>query len=413
VNGFTREGGVLCCDGVPLPELAAEHGTPLYVYSQAELLASLAAYEEAFAPLPHRICYALKANSTLALLRVLASRGAGADIVSGFELQAALRAGFPASRIVFSGVGKTQAEMESGLRAGIAAFNAESEEEVVRLSRVATALATTARVALRANPDVDARSHPYISTGLARNKFGLDIAETLAVAERVRELPAVRLLGLSCHIGSQMTDLAPVAAAVSSLVEVTRELQRRGFELQTIDIGGGLGIDYRGDGSTPTPQQLAERVLPLLSGLGLPVLLEPGRSLVGRAGVLVTRVLYVKDRPTRRFVIVDAGMNDLLRPALYDAYHRIEPAVPRGGSLGAVDVVGPVCETGDFLARDREMEPSEPGDLLVIRDAGAYGAAMASNYNMRPRPAEVLVAHGVPRRVRRRETVDDLLRLEE
>jgi diaminopimelate decarboxylase len=410
---FDAAGGILHADGVSLQELAREHGTPLYVYSQGLLVEALEAYQQAFAPVRHRICYALKANSTLALLRVLSSRGAGADIVSGFELEAALRAGFPADHVVFSGVGKTTDEMERGLQAGIAAFNAESEEEVVRLSRVAAARGVVARVALRANPDVDARSHPYISTGLARNKFGLDIGETLAVAERVRELPAVRLVGLSCHIGSQMLDLSPVKAAVTSLVEVTRELLRRGFALETIDVGGGLGIDYRGDGAAPTPGQLAEQVLPIVQPLGLPVMLEPGRSLVGRAGVLLTRVLYVKARRERRFVIVDAGMNDLLRPALYDAYHRIEPVAPRGGAGAVVDVVGPVCETGDFLGRDRELELPEPGDLLAIRDVGAYGAAMASNYNLRPRPAEVLVAQGVPRRVRRRETVDDLLRLEE
>jgi diaminopimelate decarboxylase len=410
---FEARHGVLHADGVPLPGLAAEHGTPLYVYSQDLLVEALESYRQAFAPVRHRVCYALKANSTLALLRVLASRGAGADIVSGFELEAALRAGFPADHIVFSGVGKTTDEMDRGLQAGIAAFNAESEEEVVRLSRAAAARGAVARVALRANPDVDARSHPYISTGLARNKFGLDIGETLSVAERVRELPAVKLVGLSCHIGSQMLDLSPVKAAVTSLAEATRELMRRGFAVETIDVGGGLGIDYRGDGAAPTPQQLAEHVLPIVQPLGLPVMLEPGRSLVGRAGILLSRVLYVKARRERRFVIVDAGMNDLLRPALYDAYHRIEPVAPRGAGAAVVDVVGPVCETGDFLARDREIEMPEPGDLLAIRDVGAYGSAMASNYNLRPRPAEVLVAHGVPRRVRRRQTVDDLLALEE
>ena len=410
MRGYTRHGGALFCDGAAVADVAREHGTPLYLYSQASIEDALAAYQSAFAPLRHRVCYALKANSTLAVLRVLAERGAGADIVSGFELEAALRAGFRAEHVVFSGVGKTEEELERGLAAGLGAFNAESEDELRRLS--AASRGREARVALRVNPDIDPRSHPYISTGLARNKFGLDIGEATRVAEQTRSLPGVRLVGLSCHIGSQMTDLAPVGEAVGSLVGLTRDLIARGFALETIDIGGGLGIDYRGAGDVPGPADLAAHVLPLLGGLDLPVQLEPGRSLVGPAGVLLTRVLYVKERRGRRFVIVDAGMNDLLRPALYDAFHRIEPAESRGGAVEEVDVVGPVCETGDFLARDRPLERPEAGDLLVIRDTGAYGSVMASNYNLRPRPAEVLVTAGVPRRVRRRQTLDDLLGLD-
>lgn len=409
--GFLRRDGVLNCDGVSLEEAAARFGTPLYVYSRAAVVAAYRAYDEAFASVPHRICYALKANGSGALLRILAGLGAGADIVSGFELQAALRAGFPPERIVFSGVGKTAEEIGAGLEAGIGEFNAESEEELRRISAAASARGRTVRVTLRVNPDIDPRSHAYISTGLRQNKFGVDIALAPDILGRARSLPGLLVSGVQCHIGSQITDLEPMQQAVRELAALSGRLLAEGYPLCTIDIGGGLGVDYEG-GSPLEPTALAARVLPLLEGLPLTVLVEPGRSIVGAAGALLTRVLYVKENRGKHFVIVDAGMNDLLRPALYSAFHRVEPVAARGGDTLRVDVVGPVCETGDFLARDRNLERVQPGDLLVVRDTGAYGFVMASNYNMRPRPAEALVEDGAARLIRRRETFEDLTRTE-
>jgi diaminopimelate decarboxylase len=411
MSGFEWRGAALTADGLPLTGLAEQHGTPLYVYSASTLLAAYDAYVAAFAPVPHRVCYALKANSSGGLLRLLAARGAGADIVSGGELQAAHRAGFPPERIVFSGVGKTDAEIRLGLEHGIGEFNAESEDEIRRISRAATALGRKARVTLRVNPDIDPRSHPYISTGLRENKFGVAIDAAPAILESVRSLPGVTISGVQCHIGSQVTDLGALEEAAVALAALTRSLLERGFALQTIDIGGGLGVDYDGAGAA-TPAQLAACVLPALSGLPLRLLLEPGRSVVAGAGLLLTRVIGVKDNGARRFVIVDAGMNDLLRPSLYAAFHRIEPVIGRGGPPRAVDVVGPVCESGDFFARERELPPVAAGDLLAVRDAGAYGFSMASNYNMRLRAAELLVQDGQARLIRRRETFEDLLRTE-
>jgi diaminopimelate decarboxylase len=410
--GFQRQDGVLACDGVSLAEAAARFGTPLYVYSGAAVAEAYAAYDRAFAPVPHRICYALKANGAGALLRILAGLGAGADIVSGFELEAALRAGFPPERIVFSGVGKTLDEIGRGMEAGIGEFNAESEEELLRISGAASARGRTVRVTLRVNPDIDPKSHAYISTGLRQNKFGVDIALAPTILGRVRGLPGLEVSGVQCHIGSQVIHLEPMEQAVRDLAALSRRLLAEGFPLRTIDIGGGLGIDYEGEGA-PAPAALAARVLPLLQGLPLTVLVEPGRSVVGPAGLLLTRVLYIKENRGKQFVIVDAGMNDLLRPALYSAFHRVEPVVSRGGETRRVDVVGPVCETGDFLARDRNLERVEAGDLLAVRDAGAYGFVMASNYNMRPRAAEALVEDGRLRLIRRRETFEDLIRTEE
>ena len=409
--GVSIEDGALRLDGAALAEVAAEFGTPLYVYGRAAIEEAFARYERAFAAVPHRLCYAVKANGNGAILRLLAGLGAGADIVSGGELLAARRAGFPPERIVFAGVGKSDEEIALGLEHGIGEINAESEQEIRRIGALAAARGRVARVSLRVNPDIDARSHPYISTGLREAKFGVDIALAPEILRRVRELPGVELVGLQCHIGSQITDLEPLAAAARALAGLSRQLLDEGFALRTIDLGGGLGVSYDGQ-RAPGPEAFAAAVLPAVEKLPLTLVLEPGRSLVAPAGVLLTRVLYVKQGPARRFVIVDAGMNDLLRPALYDAYHRIEPVVSRGRAAELVDVVGPVCETSDFLARRRELERPEPGDLLAVRDAGAYGFAMASNYNMRPRAAEVLIEAGRPRLIRRRETFEDLVRTE-
>ncbi len=378
MSGFERSSGVLLCDGVSLETLAKEHATPLYVYSAAAILDAYHAYDEAFAPVPHRVCYALKANSCGALLRVLAASGAGADIVSGGELLAALRAGFPPDRVVFSGVGKTDAEIRLGIKHGIGEWNAESEDEIGRIGRAAVAADRVARVTLRVNPDIDPRSHPYISTGLHENKFGVEIGQALAILERARRLPGVGVTGVQSHIGSQVTDLDALAEAAQALASLSRELQARGFALETIDVGGGLGVDYEGS-EGPSPADLAARLLPVVAPLGLKLLLEPGRSIVARAGVLVTRVLYLKDNGPKHFVIVDAGMNDLLRPSLYEAHHRIEPLRERAATARIVDVVGPVCETGDFLARERSLPGVAVGELLAVRDAGAYAFSMASN----------------------------------
>jgi diaminopimelate decarboxylase len=389
-------------------DAAERFGTPLYLYSGAALAAAYDAYDRAFGELPHRVCYALKANANAALLRILARRGAGADIVSGGELRAALRAGFPPGRIVFSGVGKTEQEIALGLEAGVGEFNAESEDEILRLSALAATRDRPARVTLRVNPDIDARTHPYISTGLRENKFGVDIAEAAELLARARRLPGIRVVGVQCHIGSQLTDLEPLAEAAAELAALSRRLLAQGFALETIDLGGGLGVDYEGRGG-PDAGALAARVLPALRGLPLTLLLEPGRSLVAGAGILIARVIRIKRSAGKRFVIVDAGMNDLLRPALYDAFHRIEPVVETGRARQPVDVVGPVCESGDFLARGRELPDVEAGELLAVRDAGAYGFVMASNYNLRPRPAEAIVEDGRLRLVRRRERFEDLI----
>jgi diaminopimelate decarboxylase len=408
--GFERGNQHFLCDGVAAEELAASFGTPLYVYSRSVLTSNYLAYDRAFAPVPHRICYSLKANASQALLRILASLGSGADIVSGGELLAALRAGFPPERIVFSGVGKTDAELQLALAKEIGEFNAESEDEIVRLSALAAREGRRARVTLRVNPDIDARSHPYISTGLRENKFGVPIERAPEILRHAQALPGIDVAGVQCHIGSQMTELSPVEEAVGAIALLSRRLMAEGFRLDTIDIGGGLGIDYDGSaGETMKPAALAARIMPLLRDLPLKLLLEPGRSIVGGSGVLLTRVIGIKENRGKQFVIVDAGMNDLLRPSLYDAYHRIEPAENRGGEAVRVDVVGPVCESGDFLARDREIERVGPGDLLVVRDTGAYGFCMASTYNMRPRPAEVLAEDGQARLIRRRETFEDLV----
>ena len=411
MNAFALRDGELYCEDVPLARLADEHGTPLYVYSRAALEAAYRSYASAFARVPHRICYAVKANGNGALLRLFAGLGAGADIVSGGELLAARRAGFAADRIVFAGVGKSDAEIALGLSEGIGEWNAESEDEIARIAAAAAASGKRARVSLRVNPDIDARSHPYISTGLRETKFGVDIDQALAILRRARGLAGIEVVGVQCHIGSQIVETEPITAAARALAGLSRKLLDEGFELRTIDIGGGLGVSYEGH-PVPRPQALADVVLPALEGLPLTLLLEPGRSLVATAGVLLTRVSFLKTNGAKTFVIVDAGMNDLLRPALYQAFHRIEPVLPTRAPEQQVDVVGPVCESGDFLARDRPLPLPEPGDLLAVRDAGAYAFAMASNYNLRPRAAEAFVEDGALRLIRRRETFEDLVRNE-
>lgn len=407
-NGFFREDGELRCDGVPLSRLAQDFGTPLYVYSWARIEESFRRFDAAFSQVPHLVCYATKANSSLAILTPLARAGSGADVVSGGELRAALQCGIPADRIVFSGVGKTEEEIAQGVAAGILAFNAESEREIEKIDAIARGKNAVAPVALRVNPDIDARSHPYISTGLKENKFGVDMARAPEIFEKARLLPAVHMTGLQAHIGSQIVEAGPLAETARELATLAGALAKLGFPIQNLDIGGGIGIGPEG----LSPESYAAAVLPFLRRSPFRILIEPGRAIVGPAGALLTRILYVKKERHKNFVVTDAGMNDFIRPALYHAIHPIESVATPGGQRFTADVVGPVCETSDSFLTDAAMEEPREGDLLAIRDAGAYGFAMSSNYNFRPRPAEVLVENGRPRLARRRETFEDLTRLE-
>jgi diaminopimelate decarboxylase len=409
MTGFERVGGELRCDGASLADLARKFETPLYVYSRARIEEGYRRFDTAFASVPHLVCYAAKANSSLAILRALAAMGAGADVVSGGELQACLGSGFPADRIVFSGVGKTDVEIRAGVEAGLLAFNAESEREIERISEAASSAGRTARVALRVNPDIDARSHPYISTGLKQNKFGVDITRAGEIFEKARRLPGVAMTGVQAHIGSQILDAEPLVQSARELSALARRLSGAGFPIETVDIGGGIGI---GPGA-PAPEDYARKVLHALVDLPGRLLVEPGRAIVGPAGALVTRVLGIKHERGKTFVVVDAAMNDLLRPALYEAHHPIERVSMTGGRSITADVVGPVCETADSFLHDTEMPEPAEGDLLAILDAGAYGFAMSSNYNFRYRAAEVLVENGGGRLVRRREKFEDLIQLEQ
>ncbi|MEO8359119.1 MAG: diaminopimelate decarboxylase [Vicinamibacteria bacterium] len=395
--------------GDSAPALAARFKTPLFVYSRERIESAYRAYEQAFKPVPNRICYALKANPSLQILKVFVGLGAGADIVSGGELKQALRAGFKPEDIVFSGVGKTDDELVLGLETRIGEFNVESESELRRLSGFAHSKGMRAFVTLRVNPNVDPKSHPYISTGLRENKFGVPIEEAARILREARALPGIEVSGVQCHIGSQLRDLGPAAEAVRAIVSLSKTLLGEGFKLRTIDMGGGLGIDYDGQGA-PQPSELAAFVLPQIQDLGLKLLMEPGRSLIGAAGLLLTRVIATKTNGAKGFVIADAGMNDLLRPSLYSAYHHIVNLTPaENAAMTTVDIVGPVCESGDFFAKDRAIAAPREGDLLAILDAGAYGFSMASNYNFRPRAAEVLIEPFGPRLIRRRETFEDLI----
>jgi diaminopimelate decarboxylase len=401
--------GGLRCENVALGAIAADLGTPTYVYSRAALTEQFQAYAEALRGTDHLICFAVKANSNLAVLDLLARLGAGFDIVSVGELERVLRAGGDPRKVVFSGVGKTAAEMARALSVGIHCFNVESLAELERLDRVAGELGVRAPVSLRVNPDVDAGTHPYIATGLAENKFGLPIDDARACYRRARELRHIEIRGIDCHIGSQLTALAPFEAALERVLLLVAELRRDGIELAHLDLGGGLGVRYR-DETPPTPQAYIAALRHHTDALGLTLILEPGRSIVANAGVLLTRVEYLKDNRGKHFAIVDAAMNDLVRPALYQAWMAIEPVVPRTDvPEHRYDIVGPVCETGDFLGRDRPLRLAE-GDLLCVRSAGAYGFTMSSNYNSRPRAAEVLVDGDRYRVVRERETLADLMR---
>ncbi len=403
---FAPRDGVLHAEGVSLVELAQKYDTPTYVYSRAAIEAQFRAYTEAFAEQAHLICFAVKANSNRAVLNVLARLGAGFDIVSGGELERVLLAGGDARKVVFSGVGKTRAEMRRALQVGIRCFNVESLPELDRLNAVALDMGMRAPVSLRVNPDVDAKTHPYISTGLKENKFGIAIDQAEAAYLHAASLPGLEIVGVDCHIGSQLTELAPFLDALERVLQLVERLKAQGITLHHLDLGGGLGICYR-DETPPAPQALVAALRQRLGHTPFEIILEPGRSIVGHAGALLTRVEMLKHTPHKDFAVIDAAMNDLMRPALYGSWMDIQPVQPRAGGARVYDVVGPVCETGDFIGKARELALEE-GDLLAVMGAGAYGFSMSSNYNSRPRAAEVMVDGDQAYVVRERETLADV-----
>ena len=408
-SGFSRRGRDLVCDAVAVADVAAAVHTPLYVYSAALVRERYRAIDAAFDGYPHAIHYALKANSTLAVARLLRSLGGAADANSIWEIEVARKAGFEPRDIVFTGVGKSLAEIECAVAIGVKAINVESAGELARVEATAARLGTVARVAVRVNPDIDAKSHPHISTGLKINKFGVPLDEARALLASIGDRSAVRLVGVHVHVGSQVTSLDPLRRAAAFAASLSRELLDRGVALEYVDLGGGLGVSYDG-AAVPSPSEYVAALVEVVRATGLPIVVEPGRSMIAPAGVLVARVVDVKPRNAiSEFVVIDAGMTELLRPALYGAYHAIEPIVARDGAPRQYEIVGPVCESSDVVGRDRELPPLEVGDLVAIRDAGAYGSAMASNYNRRPMPAEVLVDDGTWQVIRRRQTVDDML----
>lgn len=406
---------VMYCEGITLSKLAEKYRTPLYVYSVETIEERFRTFDRAFRDVPHTICYSVKANSNLSILRLLAKKGSGFDVVSGGELERVLIADHKAAkRVVFSGVGKTREELTAALKAGILLFNVESESELWALAECAGRLRTTAPIAFRVNPDVAADTHPYISTGLHKHKFGVPIGEARTLYAKASGIRYLKVRGVSVHIGSQITDAGPFGEAMARLAELVRQLRTDGHSIDYVDAGGGLGIPYQqpeSDFADRTEDYAAALAAPLRK-LNVRLLLEPGRAIIGPAGVLLTSVVYKKANNGKRFLIVDAAMNDLIRPALYGAFHEIVPVTLQGGEAGkkeTADIVGPVCETGDFFARDRELPAVEEGDLLAILDAGAYGMVLSSNYNTRPRPAEVLVSGKSAKIIRRREKVSDLL----
>ena len=411
MHHFAYRGGELFAENVSVAALAETYGTPLYLYCAATLRRHFEAFDSAFNGLPHLTCFSVKANSNLSVLRVLAEQGAGVDIVSGGELYRALAAGVDPAKIVYSGVGKRVDEIEQALAASILMFNVESLGELECLSATATRLGTTARMSFRINPDVDPKTHPYISTGMQKNKFGLDIDSALDAYARAKALPGVEPVGIDCHIGSQLTTIAPFLEALDKILAFREKLAAKGIETTYLDLGGGLGIQYDEE-EPPHPAAFGQALAAAIKDLPLTLILEPGRVIVGNAGILVTKVVYTKKTPTKDFVIVDAAMNDLIRPCLYDSFHAIREVRPAGRPSLVVDVVGPICESSDFLAKNRDLPAVVPGELLAVHSAGAYGFTMASNYNSRPRAAEILVDGDRVTVARHRETYEDLVALE-
>ncbi|MEW6002923.1 MAG: diaminopimelate decarboxylase [Nitrospirota bacterium] len=405
---FKYHGNELFVEDIPVKELAIKYGTPLYIYSYNTLLRHFKAYTDAFDNYPNIICFAIKANSNIALLRLFAKNGGGADIVSGGELYVALKAGIPAEKIVYAGVGKTEDEICFALKSKILMFNVESEDELKEIDRVAGIMQTKAPIALRVNPDIDPQTHPYISTGLRKHKFGIPMEEALEYYKLASRLENVSIVGIHKHIGSQITKVSPFVDALKRTLLLVDKLSIRGMDIRYIDIGGGLGISYK-DEEPPFPRDLARNLIPLLRGRKHTLIVEPGRSIVGNAGILVTKALYLKKGEEKEFVIVDAGMNDLIRPSLYNAYHQLLPVLKKKTGKVLCDVVGPICESGDFLAKERELPGIRQGEYIAVMGAGAYGFSMSSNYNSRPKLAEVLVKGKEHYLIRERETYSDLV----
>jgi diaminopimelate decarboxylase len=413
VNDFEYRNGEMFAEGVALKRIAREVGTPAYVYSLAALTRQFRIFDQAFARVPHIVCFSVKANSNLALLRAFAKAGSGFDIVSGGELFRALKVGADPKKIVFSGVGKKKHEIEYALNSGILMFNVESEEELFALNEIAAGIGKKAPISLRVNPDVDPQTHPYISTGMKKAKFGVDIKKSLETYKKAVSLANIDVVGVDCHIGSQLTSVTPFVDALAKVREyldrvLAGEMKKEGAEIRYLDLGGGLGITYH-DETPPLPEEYAQAIIQGIEGLDITLILEPGRVIVGNAGILLTEVQYLKETDTKKFVIVDGGMNDLIRPALYGSYQAILPVVQNRAETIVADIVGPICESGDFFAKDREIGRPKRGDLLAVMSAGAYGFTMASNYNSHPKPPEVLVDGDRYHVVRQRESYEDLI----
>lgn len=411
MHNFEYRQGELYCEQVPVSRIAKEVGTPCYIYSHATLIRHFHAYDEAFKNIPHIVAFAMKANSNLAILRLMAKEGSGVDIVSGGELFRAIKAGVPPSKIVFAGVGKDAGEIAEALKADILMFNVESSAEIRAINDVAASIGKKARIALRINPDVDPKTHPYISTGMKKSKFGIAADRALEEYKMAASLSHIDVVGVHAHIGSQLTEVTPFVDSLKKVVGLIGILKSQGINIRYLNIGGGLGITYSEE-KPPLPQDLADAISPIITNLGLTLVMEPGRVIVGNAGILVTKALYLKEGEAKSFVIVDAAMNDLIRPSLYGAYHEIKPVNEEAGHRAKqqVDIVGPVCESGDFLAKDRLLPAVKAGELMAVMSAGAYGFVMASNYNSRPRVPEVLVQGGDIHVIRERETYDDLVK---
>jgi len=413
MHHFEYRNGEMFAEAVPLKKIAKEVGTPAYVYSLATLTRHFRVFDQAFAAVPHIVCFSVKANSNIALLKVFANEGSGFDIVSGGELFRALKAGGDPRKIVFSGVGKKRGEIEDALHAGILMFNVESEEELTALNEIAGAAGMKAPISLRINPDVDPQTHPYISTGMKKAKFGVEIKRSVESYRKAAALPHLEVVGVDCHIGSQLTSVAPFVDALARVREYLDRvfvgpLKKEGAAIRYLDLGGGLGINYH-DETPPLPEEYARAIIEGLEGLDVTLILEPGRVIVGNAGILLTEVQYLKETDTKNFVIVDGGMNDLIRPALYGSYQAIQPVAEANSEKFVADIVGPICESGDFFAKDREIARPKRGDLLAVMSAGAYGFTMASNYNSHPKPPEILVDGDKYYVIRKRETLEDLI----
>ena len=408
MNHFVYKNDDLYCEDVSVSHVAEQVGTPFYLYSYSTIRRHFGVFENAFNGLDHLTCFSVKSNSNIAILRLLALEGGGADIVSGGELFRAIRAGITPDKIVYSGVGKTRKDIEIALKSDILMFNVESDQELQTLNNIAKDMGCKATIAMRINPDVESETHPYIVTGFSENKFGIQIEDSLNTYALAKHLKHIDVKGISCHIGSQLTEIDPFVEALRKLKKLLEELKKMGLDIEFLNLGGGLGITYN-DEKPPHPLEYAKALKETIGENRFTLILEPGRVIIGNAGILVTRVLYTKSTKNKRFIIVDAGMNDLIRPALYNSFHAVQPVKMTHSEMFAADLVGPVCETGDFLARDRKMPPFEPGDLVAVMSAGAYSFSMASNYNSRPRPAEVMVKGKLFSIIRSREVYEDLI----